>query len=136
MNQRMSLTDMISSGQPISMHDFVNMHVEPQYAVGGGVTNTSDTRPDVTDAGGMIPAPFYADGGEIKLNFKGLRGRKVKKMEDGGAAFGIYPKQRAKPSAEPAKKFMRETLPEFIVPQDMLDVALIDRKSTRLNSSH
>ena len=55
-------------------------------AVGGGVTNMSDTRPDITDGGQQIAAPFYAKGGPIKINFKGLRGRKPKRFEDGGPA--------------------------------------------------
>jgi len=61
--------------------------IEQHMAVGGGVTNTSDTRPDVTDSGNMIPAPFYAKGGEINLNFKGLRGRQPKRFDDGGIVY-------------------------------------------------
>ena len=57
-----------------------------RMAVGGGVTNMSDTRPDITDGGQQIAAPFYAKGGPIKINFKGLRGRKPKRFEDGGPA--------------------------------------------------
>lgn len=77
---RQSLEDLIMSGQPISMQDFIRLHGEQEMAVGGPVTNTSDTRPDVSDGGQMISAPFYAEGGSTRKEW-------VPNFDQGGYAF-------------------------------------------------
>lgn len=77
---RQSLEDLITSGQPISVQDFIRLHGEQQMAVGGPVTNTSDTRPDVSDGGQMISAPFYAEGGSTRKQW-------VPNFDQGGYAF-------------------------------------------------
>lgn len=68
--------------------------------------------------------------GPALVAFPGTKAyRKGGEVEGGGAAFGIYPKQRATPSGEEVKRVMRETVPEAIqsllVPSDVLDVAMM-----------
>lgn len=61
----------------------------------------------------------YAGGGAVD----------AKKFDSGGAAFGIYPRQRATPSSAATREMMAKDFPEFayemLVPQDAVDVGLM-----------
>lgn len=51
-----------------------------------------------------------------------------KKMAEGGAAFGIYPRQRATPSSEETKKRAKQAAEigaELVFPQDAVDVGMM-----------
>jgi hypothetical protein len=65
----------------------------------------------------------WADGGSVKLNY--AEGGAV---EETKAAFGIYPKQRGKPSSKETKKAMADAVQfaaEMTIPQSLTDAGLM-----------
>jgi len=46
-----------------------------KHMAGGGVVNMSDTTPDNTDSGNIIPVSFYAKGGQAKMSLRNLKPR-------------------------------------------------------------